>query len=1164
MTKYPKKTNCPACGVRIRLKYPQQSHYHECTCGEWFFYEPIKENVDPQVTQIKSNPKIIAPRVTLLAGQPPLNTTAPKVTIFRDHEPPVQPKTSLKLSEPETENGETSILPSEETINFTAPSPKPSKSSSIAPLLIVSGLLILALLALTAAWLFIDVAKLETEEKKRNYAQEQCKEKNFLLASVKFEELASLYPQSAWHREYLFLDKIASQRNRLDSQSHNPAESFEILRATPLTTSDHSPFAWLQYLGLIQTLLEKSPADSTLLNWAEAEANNLKKKIPKDEGEAEILLALIAEKRNALAKQKLEELEKARFLVELKKLEALPTHESFQSILYFMEQESDRNPNSTNLSDCKIALDNSKTRHINSIFYEKNNLQEKQSPSSQKSPKGWKYFQHPEQFLQNPNWVPELQTPILTLNHGILYALDRTRGNVLWVKRLGIDVESPPLLFSINQGTNPTFITLEDNGISISALDKTGETLWKTSLGGTCLAGITLWHNTALIPCLEGFMVEIELAGGNILGRWNLGQSLLHAPCVSPDLNSCFIPADPGHILCLDLATKKCTGMIASNHALGTLIPPLITVFLKNQKEPSHILLTNEEPGPMTSLKIFSLPTIPDKYIKDPVYSLDIRGGRIFAPVTYQNRLAILDETQHLSFFAWNQDETKPPLIPFFDEKNQNKPLENMFESLKQKKGTSQILAFDGSDAEILYKGYFCKLFFAWNLRDGLKLTSSKPPFHQTGTLTSKPALVEDPALSRNAWAFTGKVANSSTITQLIDSEKNKVLWKTQLAPRFETEPLTLAITPEKNFLLLADSAGNLFLAKNNLLPSITTQPNWNEGAFCIDTTSSADSKPLSYLLQLEDKKSALQLLQDTASKKVTLKLITFDDASQNIKTFNIPEITHSFAGSPKTLGNQILIPLSNGSIARIWFKENKLIFSTGPTWKSLGAPNSTLCKIAILNSNTFCFSDGTNETSFFRWNNLPDASFEKIKTTADITLPNCFDLKTLVSENETLGTSLSTSGTFLSFKFTPDGAFSKVASFETSENPKALWGFKNEHQQKRYALISNSNLFTWIDPLQGKSLWSIPLDAAPMVQPFVIEGKILLFLTSGKSLLLDETKGTILEFELNLPSDLFPSSCPIPLSNQGAKKKFYIPFTDGTMLETSFEELIKHPEINK
>ena len=1159
MTKYPKKTNCPACGVRIRLKYPQQAHYHECTCGEWFFYEPIKEDVDPNFIQLGPMPKSITPRVTLLAGLPPVNTTAPKVTIFKDHEPPVQVNTTLNLNEPETENGETSILPSDETINLSAttsvditPTHQRAKSSSIAPLLITSGLFVLVMLGLTAAWLFIDVAKLETEEKKRNYAQEQLQDKNFLLASVKFEELASLHPQSAWHQEYLLLEKVASLRNGLESESHNPSETFEKLRAKPLTTSEHSPFAWIQYLGLMQALLEKSASDPTLLDWVEVEAYNVKKKIPKDEGETEAVLALIAEKRSALAKQKLEEQEKASFLARLKRLEAQPAPLVFQSIQDFMEQELLQNPKSNNISDCKIALDNSKNRHLRSIVYEKNNLQETQPQPSQKSLQGWKYFQHAEQFLRTPNWSPELQTPILTVNQGILYAFDRTRGNVLWVKRLGGDVQSSPLIFSANQGAEPTLITLEDNGISLSALDKSGSTLWKTSLGGTCLAGITLWHNTALIPCLEGFLVEVELAGGNILGRWNLGQSLLQPICIPHDSSFGFIPADPGNILCLDFATKKCTGIIASNHALGTLISSPIPVFLNNQKEPSHILLSSEEPGPITKLRVFPLPTTQNNYINEPMYSLSFRGGIIPAPVPYQNRLAILDQTQHLSFFAWNEEVAKPPLIPFFDEKNQNKPLATLFESLKQKQGSSQVLAFDETEADILYNGNFCKLLFAWNLRDGLKLASSKPPFHQTGALLSKPTLVEDPALSRNAWAITGKLPNNSTISQLIDSEKNKLLWKTLISPLFIAAPLPFALTPEKNFFLLADTAGNLFLAKNNPQATLANQPNWAEGAFCIARNPNADSPSLSHLLPLDDKKSALQIFQDTISNKVVLKLITFDNESQNIKLFDIPEISHAFAGIPKTLGNQILIPLSNGSIARIWLKDNKPILSTGPTWKSSEAAKNTQCKIAILDNNTFCFSDGTNGTSFFRWNNIPDATFEKIKAPQNFVPAQCFSLESIPTEKSTLGIFLDPQGQLLSFEAKPDGSLQKLNTIDLKLTPKASWIVQGANHPLRYAIASNARRFVWIDLTGEKTLWDIPLASAPLVKPFVINQKILLFLESGDTLLLDEATGKVLKTGFNLPEGLFPSTTPY----QGAEESIFIPFTDGTVLQTTLKEL--------
>lgn len=1157
MTKYPKKTNCPACGVRIRLKYPQQAHYHECTCGEWFFYEPIKEDVDPNFIQLGPMPKSITPRVTLLAGLPPVNTTAPKVTIFKDHEPPVQVNTTLNLNEPETENGETSILPSDETINLSASTPvnitpthQGAKSSSIAPLLIVSGLFVLVMLGLTAAWLFIDVAKLETEEKKRNYAQEQLQDKNFLLASVKFEELASLHPQSAWHQEYLFLEKVASLRNGLESESHNPSEIFEKLRTKPLATSEHAPFAWIQYLGLIQTLLEKSISEPALLDWVEIEVNNVKKKTQGDEAGA--VLALIAEKRSILAKQKLEEQEKARFLAQLKQLEALHAHTAFQSIQYFMEQELLKNPKSNNIPDCKIALETAKSRHLHSIVYEKNNLQEKQSPSPQRLLQGWKYFQHPEQSLRIPNWAPELQTPILTVNQGILYALDRTQGNVLWIKRLGVDVESPPLEFSNNQSTDASLITLEDNGTSLSALDKSGGTLWKTSLGGTCLAGITLWHNTALIPCLEGFLVEVELAGGNILGRWNLGQALLHPLCIPHDSNAGFIPADPGHILCLDLATKKCTGIIASNHALGTLISSPLPVFLTNQKEPSHILLSIEEPGPITAINIFPLPTTQNNYINEPMYSLSFRGGTIPAPVPYQNRLAILDQTQHLSFFAWNEEVAKPPLIPFFDEKNQNKPLANLFESLKQKKGSSQVLAFDETEAVILYNGHYCKLFFAWNLRDGLKLTSSKPPFHQTGALSSRPTLIEDPALSRNAWAITGKLPNGSTIAQLVDSQKNKLLWKTLLSPRFESAPLSIAPTPEKNFLLLADNAGNLFLAKNNPQATLANQPNWAEGALCIARNLNSDSQTLSHLLQLEDKKSALQILQDTTSKKVTLKIISFDNESPTIKSVDIPELTHAFAGIPKTLGNQILIPLSNGNIARIWLKDNKPILSTGPTWKSPEVAKNTQCKIAILDNNTFCFSDGTNGTSFFRWNNIPDATFEKTKAPQNFAPIQCFSLESIPTEKGSLGIFLDPQGQLISFESKLEGSLQKLNTIDLKVTPKASWIVQGANCPLRYAISSNTGRFVWIDLTGEKTLWDISLASAPLVKPFVIEQKILLFLESGDTLLLDEATGKVLKTGFNLPEGLFPSTTPY----QGTDESIFIPFTDGTVLQTTLKEL--------
>lgn len=1152
MTKYPKKTNCPACGIVIRLKYPKQSHYHECTCGEWFFYEPIKNPADPQSTRLGSGSKIISPRITKLAGPPPSNSTAPKVTVFKNHLPPVQPKTSLNLVESVTENGETTLVPPEENAPSTAvnefPLIKPKKSSK--PLMIVSGLFILAVLGLITTWLFIDVSKLETEEKKRLQAQEYLKEKNFLLASVKFDELASLHPESAWNQEYLFLGKIATLRNNLESSSLDSSKTFDALRSNPLSTSDHSDLGWLQYLGLIHVLLEKSTSEPELLNWVEQESNLLKKKINDAGTEINLVLEMVAEKRKELARIKSEEEEKARLLSKLKQLESLPPHESFRAIQYFMEQESSNKPDAKNMPECAIALEKAKTRHFNSITYEKNTPQEKQNTRNQKTSLGWQYFQHPLMQLQKPNWNPGTQTPVFSLNHGVLYALDRTHGNILWIKRLGIDVNSPPLYIPDNQGAGSTLLTLENNGMNLAALDKSGNTLWSTSLGGTCLAGVSIWQDIALIPCIEGYLIEVELAGGNILGRWKLGQSLIASPCLPMDSNSCYIPADPGHILCLDLATKKCFGIIVSEHVTGTLVGPPIPIFLGEKKDPTHLLLTTEEPGPSTTNRIFQIPTTYKNHIQEPFYIFSTTGRPVSSPVAFQNRLGILDSRQNISFFAWSKEPGKsPPLLPFFDEKNQDKPLSVLFEGLKQKTGSSQLLAFNENEADILYNGNFCKILFLWNLRDGLKMVSTKPPFHQTGTLVSKPSPVEDASLLRNAWSITGKLSNGSLAAQLIDPEKNKPLWKTMLSPVFNDDPIDVSSPMEKNLLLLADKPGNLFLLKN---PGTLSQSIWNEGGICISTIPQSDHHSRSYLMKSQGSEKVVQLLQEMVTKKVSIKLISLENNIPEIKSLSIPEIGHDFAGHPKIMGNQILVPLTDGNISRIWVKENNPVVSTGPTWRLSETQGKPICQIAVLDNDMFCFSDGAS-TSFFKWNNLPNATFEKVKAPQNFSNASCFSLDSISAAKESIGTFLSPSGEFFSFQSNPDGSIPKPMMIDLKLTPKACWNIGGATQPPRTCILSTERRLCWVDPVEGKLLWDIPLKSPPLVKPFVTDKKIIIFLQSGEAMVLEESSGKLLKSGLRLPEELFPSSSPW----QGAGGTIFIPFIDGTILQSSLKDLM-------
>ncbi|RLS84473.1 MAG: hypothetical protein DWI06_03475, partial [Planctomycetota bacterium] len=163
-----------------------------------------------------------------------------------------------------------------------------------------------------------------------------------------------------------------------------------------------------------------------------------------------------------------------------------------------------------------------------------------------------------------------------------------------------------------------------------------------------------------------------------------------------------------------------------------------------------------------------------------------------------------------------------------------------------------------------------------------------------------------------------------------------------------------------------------------------------------------------------------------------------------------------------------------------------------------------------------------------------------------------CFSLESIPTEKGPLGIFLDLQGQLIPFESKPDGSIQKLNTLDLKVTPKASWIVQGANRPLRYAIASNAGRFIWIDLTGEKTLWDIPLASAPLVKPFVIEQKILLFLESGDTLLLDEATGKVLKTGFNLPEGLFPSTTPY----QGADNSIFIPFTDGTVLQTTLKEL--------
>src|ERR1019366_205532 len=77
---------------------------------------------------------------------------------------------------------------------------------------------------------------------------------------------------------------------------------------------------------------------------------------------------------------------------------------------------------------------------------------------------------------------------VLALARGVLYALEPTKGEVRWVKRVGIDTQALPLRVPPDALTPELALVVSSDQHSLSAvIVESGELLWQTSLSDACL-----------------------------------------------------------------------------------------------------------------------------------------------------------------------------------------------------------------------------------------------------------------------------------------------------------------------------------------------------------------------------------------------------------------------------------------------------------------------------------------------------------------------------------------------------------------------------------------------------------------------------------------------------------------------------------------------------
>src|SRR5262249_53886275 len=117
------------------------------------------------------------------------------------------------------------------------------------------------------------------------------------------------------------------------------------------------------------------------------------------------------------------------------------------------------------------------------------------------------------------------------------------------------------------------FLVLSADTSTVTALDVQGRTKWEYRLTAPVLGRPVIVKNRAFLATFDGQIHEIELALGQLIGRYTLGDGVkLSAGGVNQQKkNLVFFPADEWCIFVIDVEKHTCETIMYTKHRSGSL-----------------------------------------------------------------------------------------------------------------------------------------------------------------------------------------------------------------------------------------------------------------------------------------------------------------------------------------------------------------------------------------------------------------------------------------------------------------------------------------------------------------------------------------------------------------------------------------------------------------
>ncbi len=1001
-------------------------------------------------------------------------------------------------------------------------------------------------------------------------------------AASKFGELAERFPNSEHAAEYHFLHEWSSLCSGLADPDAEPIAA--IAKLDPFI-KDHKNDPLMEHFGhdagrmllkLVKAFAERngSPTDEQPLAAAqriEQVRRTVESLGPEalTKPESTQIDADLGKVRAAVARWR----ERQDVLVQLRLGKEAPMT-AIQRAQLLLQQKDRKKPGFSQDADIQAALARLYDAHQASVVYQpvaEAPLIDKSAHDTEDDAPSLLFA--PLLPTASPGSAAENDPIVLALVRGVLYALRRSNGELKWATRVGIDTTVLPQRVPASAASPERLLVLSADTHTLTALDTDGNPLWEYHVGQSVLGRPVLIDQRAYLAAYDGWVHEIELSGGKLLGRYPLGQRLTCGGTRENGSKRIYFPADDSCIYVLDVGEQRCVTILYDGHPSGSLCSEPLIIPPEGPNAPAYLILNQRRGLDAMRLRVFELP-LQDRHAAALTLNPEprINGWTWFEPHQDSEKLVVLSDAGILGLFGirqiGNRDQALFPLLqpggldlsPFL----QAGP------GGVRERGRSQVVQVQGDDLWVLAHGRLQQVQLRWSAAAGPQAVHGWPSPRLLGSPLHAPQRVEDRRTGRSTfYLVTQSLEQQTCIASAVDDD-GRIRWQRQLGLVCQGEPL--ALTPPQGgppLLLALDQGGGLFVLDPPQPPD-RPRSSWRSLAPALNDNPRLPPR----LLPAPDGHSAYEIAAPGAGKALVIRQVEWTAGERGLRVqqrevslVSAAGVASALpAGTPAVVGSYLVLPMADGSLARLPLPvpEEQARLESGPDWRSAQASAATPGHVLALGGDRFLITDGSRGLAVWEWpagkvfQPLPEGrdvltrELTHLIAAPPVLLPPRPGLapRVLVADS---------AGVLHLFGLAADGSL----------QPARTWDLKGKctdgpflrelpDGSVRVGCVLDQHHLVWLDPAEAEPLWTYHRDGEPIVgRPHAIEKVLVVTHQSGRYVGLDPSTGVAKGPGYTLRASVVPSASPVPFGPD----RLFAPLSDGTALLLSVKQLQGPPK---